>query len=183
LTTDARTGLQESFAPASAPARWAGPGPRGEESVTDPRVRSMLALIIMETKERRFVTAADAVQFLSPWTLEEWMCRSDVVPNEHLLMVRANMDPFRSHPFHTHPTREEIIYIISGRAEQWCGKEKRILNPGEMVFIPKGEVHGTYNPFPEKLVFLAILSPANAADPAVVDVSEEEPWRSLRQSD
>jgi len=135
----------------------------------------------MQIKDRRFVTANDAVRFLSPWTLEEWLCRSDVVPNEHLLLVRANMEPGRSHPFHTHPTREEIIYIISGRAEQWSGKEHRILNPGDMVFIPKGEVHGTYNPFLEKLVFLAILSPAAAPEPAIVDVSEEEPWRTLRK--
>ena len=129
---------------------------------------------------RRFVTAAEKVDFLSPWTLEEWLCRGDVVPNQELLMVRANMEPKRSHPFHTHPTREEIIYIISGRAEQWCGREHRILGPGEMVLIPKGEVHGTYNPFNERLVFLAILSPSNAAEPGIVDVSNEEPWKSLR---
>jgi quercetin dioxygenase-like cupin family protein len=134
----------------------------------------------MNVSDRRFVTAADKVDFQSPWTLEEWLSRQDVVPNEELLLVRANMEPGRSHPFHTHPTREEIIYIISGRAEQWCGKEHCILGPGEMVLIPKGEVHGTYNPFRERLVFLAILSPAKAADPAIVDVSGEEPWASMR---
>lgn len=133
-----------------------------------------------EIASRRFVTAAEKVDFVSPWTLEEWLCRHDVVNNQELLMVRANMEPFRSHPFHTHPTREEIIYIVSGRAEQWVGHQKRILGPGEMAFIPKGEVHGTYNPFNERLVFLAILSPAKADEPGIVDVSNEEPWKSLR---
>jgi quercetin dioxygenase-like cupin family protein len=133
-----------------------------------------------EISLRRFITAADAVRVQSPWTLEEWLCRSDVVQNEQLLLVRANMDPFRSHPFHNHPTREELIFIISGQAEQWVGKEHRILKAGEMAFIPMGEVHGTFNPFPEKLVFLAILSPANAAEPGIVDKSTEEPWASLR---
>ena len=132
--------------------------------------------------QRRFVTAAEKVDFLSPWTLEEWLCRGDIVNNEHLLLVRANMDPGRDHPFHSHPTREEIIYVISGQAEQWVGQEKRLLKPGDIAFIPKGEVHGTYNPFDEKLVFLAILSPANAPEPAIVDHSQEEPWRSLRAS-
>ena len=135
----------------------------------------------MTPEQRRFVTSAEKVDFVSPWTLEEWLCRSDVVPNRELLMVRANMEPGRSHPFHTHPTREEIIYILSGRAEQWIGREHRILGPGEMVLVPKGEVHGTYNPFRERLVFLAILAPANAPDPAIVDVSREEPWASLRK--
>ncbi len=135
----------------------------------------------MSLEQRRFVTAAEKVDFLSPWTLEEWLCRSDVVPNRELLMVRANMEAGHSHPFHTHPTREEIIYILSGRAEQWNGQHYRILGPGEMVLIQKGEVHGTYNPFRERLVFLAILSPANAPEPGIVDVSKEEPWASLRQ--
>ena len=131
-------------------------------------------------QDRRFVTAAEKVDYLSPWTLEEWFCRDDIVANQELLMVRANMEPGRDHPFHSHPTREEIIYIISGRAEQWVGKTKRILGPGEMAFIPQGEIHGTYNPFNERLVFLAILSPAKAAEPGVVDHSCEEPWASLR---
>ena len=135
----------------------------------------------MSVDQRRFVTAAEKVDFSSPWTLEEWLCRNDIVPNRELLMVRANMEPGRSHPFHTHPTREEIIYVLSGRAEQWIGKDHRILGPGEMVLIPKGEVHGTYNPFRERLVFLAILSPANAPQPGIVDVSIQEPWSTLRK--
>ncbi len=90
------------------------------------------------------------------------------------------MEPGRCHAFHRHPTREEIIYVLSGQAEQWCGRDYRILKPGEMVLIPKGEVHGTYNPFREPVVFLAILAPAEAAEPAMVDVSTQEPWASLR---
>ena len=129
---------------------------------------------------RRFVTAAEKIDFTSPWAYEEWLCRADIVPNQELLLVRATMAAGRSHPFHTHPTREEIIYLLSGRAEQWCGQNQRILSPGDMVLIPKGEVHGTYNCFREPLIFLAILSPANAPGPAIVDVSNEDPWRSLR---
>lgn len=129
---------------------------------------------------RRFVTAAEKIDFTSPWAGEEWLCRADIVPNQELLLVRATMAAGRSHPFHTHPTREEIIYLLSGRAEQWCGQNQRLLGPGEMVLIPKGEIHGTYNPFPEPLIFLAILSPAHAPGPAIVDVSSDEPWRSLR---
>ena len=77
--------------------------------------------------------------------------------------------------------REQKNVVVGGRAEQWNGQQRRILGPGEMVLIQKGEVHGTYNPFRERLVFLAILSPANAPEPGIVDVSKEEPWASLRQ--
>ncbi len=135
----------------------------------------------MNITERRFVTATEKVDGHSPWALEEWLCRGDVVPNRDLLMVRVNIEPGRAHQFHTHPNREEIIYILSGRAEQWIGREHRILAPGEVGFIPKGEVHGTYNPFRERLVFLAILAPANAPEPALVDVSTQEPWVGMRK--
>src|SRR5687768_18617848 len=97
----------------------------------------------MGSPPRKFVTAAEAVRFQSPWTLEEWLCRSDIVNNQQLLLVRANMDPRRCHPFHTHPTREELIYVVSGRAEQWVRKEHKILGPGAMACIRSGEVHGT----------------------------------------
>ena len=134
----------------------------------------------MNASTRRFVTLAEVFRAQVPWAVEEWLCRSDVVQNEHLLMVRVNMEPGRAHAFHTHPTREELLYVLSGRAEQWVGTEHRVLGPGEVAFVPMGEVHGTYNPFTEKLIFLAILSPAKAPEPAIVDVSTEEPWRSLR---
>jgi quercetin dioxygenase-like cupin family protein len=107
------------------------------------------------------------------------------VEADKLLLVRANMDPMHCHPFHFHPHREEIIYVIYGRAEQWVGTEKRILKAGEMAHIPPGVIHATYNPHKEPLVFLAILSPAKlpddlAAVPDPQDVSAQEPWASLR---
>jgi quercetin dioxygenase-like cupin family protein len=136
----------------------------------------------MSIELRRFVTANEKVDRVVPWALEEWLSRSDIVPNQHLLLVRVQMEPGHGHAFHKHPTREELIYCISGRAEQWVGKERRFLGPGDLAFVPMGEVHGTYNSSHERLIFLAILAPANAPEPALVDMSAEEPWRSLRPS-
>ena len=135
---------------------------------------------------RRFVQIADALREPNAWTNNEWLCRPDLVDAEKLLLVRANMAPMHCHPFHCHPHREEIIYVIYGRAEQWVGQEYRILGPGEMAHIPAGVVHATYNPHAEPLVFLAILSPAKLPDdlaraPDPHDVSAQEPWASLRQ--
>ena len=135
---------------------------------------------------RRFVQVSDAIRETNPWTNNEWLCRPDVVAADKLLLVRANMDPGRCHPFHFHPHREEIIYVLYGRAEQWVGEEYRILSAGEMAHIPAGTIHATYNPHQEPLVFLAILSPANlppeqAAAPDPADVSTQEPWASIRK--
>jgi len=81
--------------------------------------------------------------------------------------------------FHVHPGREEIIYVLEGEAEQWVGKEKRLLKPGEMAHIPKNTPHATYNIGRSLLKFLAILSPVEAEGEFAVDVSDHEPWRSL----
>ena len=43
-------------------------------------------------------------------------------------------------------------------------------------------MHGTYNAGDTDLVILAILSPAIFEGPALVDVSGDQPWASLRPS-
>ena len=140
----------------------------------------------MNPTDRHFVQIADALRETNAWTNNEWLCRPDLVAADKLLLVRANMDPQHCHPFHYHPHREEIIYVLYGRAEQWVGHEHRILSAGELAHIPPGTIHATYNPHQEPLVFLAILSPANlptdqAGTPDPTDVSAQEPWASLRK--
>lgn len=129
---------------------------------------------------RRFVTAAEKIVEELPWGPHDWLCRPDIVEAEKLLLVRVHMPPGQAHRFHRHPEMEEIIYVLEGTAEQWVEREKRLLGPGEMAHIPVNVVHGTYNAGAGTLRFLAILSPAKFTGPALIDVSGEEPWRSLR---
>jgi quercetin dioxygenase-like cupin family protein len=140
----------------------------------------------MSSPDRRFVQIADAFRETNIWTNNEWLCRPEIVAAEKLLLVRANMDAMHCHPFHYHPHREEIIYVLYGRAEQWVGRDRRVLSAGDVAHIPAGTIHATYNPHAEPLVFLAILSPAKlpddlAATPDPFDVSAQEPWASIRQ--
>jgi quercetin dioxygenase-like cupin family protein len=135
--------------------------------------------------DRHFVQLAEALRETNAWTNNEWLCRPGLTQTDRLLLVRANMDPMHCHPFHYHPHRDEIIYVVYGRAEQWVGREHRILGPGEIAYIPAGTVHATYNPHREPVVFLAILSPAKlpddlAAVPDPFDVAAQEPWASIR---
>ena len=134
----------------------------------------------MQKPLSRFVTKDDVQIENAPWGPHHWLCWPGLVDNERLAMVRVHMPPGTGHAFHRHVDMEEIIYVVEGRAEQWVGQEKRILEKGEIAHIPVNGIHGTYNPFDETLVFLAILSPGKLDGPAPVDVSQEEPWRSLR---
>lgn len=128
----------------------------------------------------RFVTRHDVEVDVLPWGPHHWLCRPGLTEAKDLLLVRVHMPPGTGHQFHRHPEMEEIIYVVSGKAEQWVDREKQILEAGEIAHIPKDVVHGTYNAGEGDLIFLAILSPAEFEGPALIDVYEEEPWRSLR---
>jgi len=128
----------------------------------------------------RFVTDAECQVEELPWGPHEWLCRTGLTASRQLQLVRVRMPPGKAHQFHRHPHMEEALYYLEGRAEQWVGRERRILGPGQVAHVPTNEVHGTYNVFDEPVVFLAILSPAIFDGPALVDVSKEEPWRSLK---
>jgi len=128
----------------------------------------------------RFVTTDEMSVETLPWGPHEWLSRPELTDPDQLMLVRVRMPPGKAHAFHRHPAMEEILYVISGHAEQWVGKSSRMLGPGEIAHIPRDEVHGTYNTSDDTLVFLAILSPAKFDGPWLVDVSGEEPWRSIR---
>ncbi len=130
-------------------------------------------------KALRFVTADKARIEFAPWGKHWWLSQPGLTDTKQLTLVRVRMRPGAGHQFHYHPSREEIIYVIDGVAEQWVDREKRKLRAGEIAFIPKKVVHAIHNRTTKPMTFLAILSPATARGPFLVDVYNDEPWRSL----
>ncbi len=128
----------------------------------------------------RFVTSEEAEVEELPWGPHEWLSRAGLTDARQLQLVRVRMPPGKAHRFHRHPALEEILYVVDGHVEQWVGREQRVLGPGELAHVPTNEVHGSYNVFERPVTFLAILSPAVFPGPVLVDVSGEEPWRSLK---
>jgi mannose-6-phosphate isomerase-like protein (cupin superfamily) len=109
-----------------------------------------------------------------------WQCKPGMVADTNLMFVRAQLPPGESHRFHYHPHMEEILYILSGVAEQWVEKEKHLMYPGDTLYVPARMIHGTFNSGKEPLEFLAILSPAKSEGPPTIEVGDQEPWKSLR---
>jgi quercetin dioxygenase-like cupin family protein len=131
---------------------------------------------------RHFILRKDAPVESSPWGPHFWACKPGLVETQQLLVVQVDMPPHTAHAFHYHPGREEVLWVIEGQGEQWVGRQKMLLGAGDSAFIPTDTVHGIYNDSPQLLRFLAILSPADTGGPLLVDVQNEEPWRSLRSS-
>lgn len=127
-----------------------------------------------------FITEAEAIKEEFKGRTNFWMCRPEITAAEGLQICRAALPPGEGHHFHRHPELEEVIYVLEGEVEQWVEKEMRILKPGEVAHIPRGVVHATFNSSARDAVILAILSPAAATGPFLVDMSSVEPWRSLR---
>jgi len=129
----------------------------------------------------RYVSFAEAeVEKVPPGKTHYWQCKPGMVQDTNLMFVRCHLEPGAAHKFHFHPKMEEILYILSGTAEQWVESSKKILRAGDSLYLPAGVIHGTYNIGDDTLEFLAILSPAKSEGPVTVEVSDEEPWKSLR---
>jgi mannose-6-phosphate isomerase-like protein (cupin superfamily) len=74
-----------------------------------------------------------------------------ITEEEHALMGALKMHaldvqthaPLTDNPEHKNP--EEIMYILRGKGEAICGKEKYQVKPGSLVYSTEGEIHGIYN--------------------------------------
>jgi quercetin dioxygenase-like cupin family protein len=128
----------------------------------------------------RFVASHESELEKLPGKLHYWYCKPGMVKDTNLLFIRVQLPPGQCHSFHYHPHMEEILYILSGTAEQWCEREKRLLKAGDSLYVPAGMVHATFNATQENLEFLAILAPAKNPGPAAVEIGDQEPWKSLR---
>src|SRR4029079_13802860 len=88
-----------------------------------------------------------------------WLCNPAATGANHLTVIEATFFPGKGHSFHYHADQEELIYVVSGTLEHWIEREKRILGPGDSVFMPPGIVHATFNIGAGDAKVVAILGP------------------------
>jgi len=144
------------------------------------RYQQIKSMDIMGEKKGIFFTRQTTKVETLERGVHHWFSRPDLTKSEDLIVVRVDVEPGGGHPFHIHPEMDEVIYILSGQAEQWIEKNKKNLKAGESVYIPKKMVHATFNESGEPLSFLAILGPAADLEGSMVYVDSEQPWRSLK---
>ena len=129
----------------------------------------------------KFIPAAQADREQLDWGTLAWLSRPTTTEAEQLVVIEVNLSPGHGHNFHKHPEQEEVIYVIEGSIEQWLRQEKRMLNPGDSVFIPADTVHASFNVSSRPAKLLAILGPCVGPEGyQLVDVSGDAPWNSLR---
>ena len=110
-----------------------------------------------------------------------WLSHPASTGASRFTVLEGTFFPGKGHGFHYHADQEELIYVVSGTVEHWIEREKRILGPGDSVFMPPGIVHATFNNGAGDAKVVAILGPC-VGDMGVeqVDMSGEAPWNELR---
>jgi quercetin dioxygenase-like cupin family protein len=129
----------------------------------------------------RFVKLGDLKHESFEWGEVDWRCRPDITGSKQITILEVTLAPAAGHPFHVHPEQEEVIAVRSGRIEQWLEQERTELGPGDSVYIDANVVHASYTLGSEPAQLFVVLSPSRGENGyEVVDVFEDEPWRSLR---
>ena len=130
----------------------------------------------------RFITQEDIVRDTFDWGQSGWISRPSLTGSTALCVMDVMLKPGGGHNFHRHPDQEEIIWVREGRIEQWLEERKHELGPGEAVYIPRDVVHASFTVGDAEAKISVILSPTAGDDGySVIDVFEDEPWKSLRR--
>jgi quercetin dioxygenase-like cupin family protein len=129
----------------------------------------------------KFTLHADVEPDVLDWGRLRMLSHPPSTGAKQITVIDADIYPGKGHDFHFHRDQEEVLYVLSGTVEQWLEREKRMLGPGDSIFIPAGTVHASFSAGPGEARVLAILSPSvGEAGIEMVDVSGEAPWNGLR---
>jgi mannose-6-phosphate isomerase-like protein (cupin superfamily) len=60
---------------------------------------------------------------------------------------------------HYHEGREEIVYVIRGGGTMVLGGQKRPVKAGDVIYIPRGTVHGFTNGSKGETVVFSVMAP------------------------
>ncbi len=60
------------------------------------------------------------------------------MPGAEQTLGVVTIHPGKRNPFHSHPNREELLYVVSGEGEHKLGDEVFHLTPGAVIRIPRG---------------------------------------------
>jgi quercetin dioxygenase-like cupin family protein len=63
-------------------------------------------------------------------------------------------------PDHFHALQDEHFEVLAGQLTILLDGEKRVLNPGEQITLPKNKPHNHYNASHEPVVYIQSISPA-----------------------
>ena len=81
----------------------------------------------------------------------QWICSQQTMGSKKAVLGRTVFPPNgASHERHTHDCAEEILYVVSGHGWAISGDEEFEIGPGDVVYVPVGDVHYFINTDPQQ---------------------------------
>lgn len=110
------------------------------------------------------VRPADVDTLMAVWVTGKVMADPQNNGVRNLSAVSIYFDPGQGHARHQHAESEQLIFMIAGEAEMMIefeegNPQKRTIRSGDLVSIPKGAYHSTFNLGWEPVRILAVYSP------------------------
>ncbi len=118
-------------------------------------------------------TTADVDTLEFNWGVIHMLATEKVTGGKTFSFGHVVLKPGEGHIRHNHPTADEVIYVVSGEAEQMLDDQPPVtIKTGDCIWIPLGVYHSTINKSSAPITLIVIYSPAGAEqvlwdDPAV----------------
>lgn len=90
--------------------------------------------------------------------------RSIVTESKDAVVVAWYIKPGQAIPAHTHPNGQDTWTVLTGKGDYYLDKAgtTKSIAAGDVVVAHTGCVHGVFNNGDEPLVFISVVSPADA---------------------
>jgi oxalate decarboxylase/phosphoglucose isomerase-like protein (cupin superfamily) len=111
------------------------------------------------------VTAADVDTLIASYVTAKILAEPSISDVKNMSAVSIFFDPGQGHARHRHTDAEQLIFMVAGVAEMMMEFEEgqprtQTIRAGDLVSIPKGVYHSTFNVGWEPVRILAVYSPA-----------------------
>lgn len=93
------------------------------------------------------------------WGTIKWLVTPAAIADASSTFGEVIVNTSKGHDPHSHPTADEVIYVISGEGRQTVGDEAFDLKAGDAVWIPRDVMHSTYNTGWQPLRLLVTYTP------------------------
>jgi quercetin dioxygenase-like cupin family protein len=105
-----------------------------------------------------------SAEFMQPTEGEGEPIRSVITQSAEAVVVAWHVNPGQRVAAHVHPHGQDTWTVLSGSGEYQLehNGESRTISPGHVVVAHTGCVHGVFNGGNEPLIFISVVSPAEA---------------------
>ena len=88
------------------------------------------------------------------------MGKSTLFRSDRVMVGLNAFEPGQEHPLHAHAEMDKVYHVVAGSGVFLLENEEIAMEPGVMLVAPEGVPHGIRNTGSERLVVVAILTPA-----------------------